>query len=278
MGPPRGPPGTPAEARAEPLLRIEATPSRYTCGRAGAFTLVELLVAIAVIAMLIAVLLPALRMSISTARQFRCQVSLRSVGFDFSVFADETLHGDRGDDEYLNGRFRLETFQESEYGISEFWRWGDTDAYSFPDNDKNDPMRCSEMRGEIVVRRGTPCRSGAVSPPENISFGFNGRLDRAPRAGSPRWNQVDLSSHAVDQPTVPLAWDVDGERARRQGVEPVFSAPALDAVSGPFVGGRYWFPGTRHNGGLNVLLLDQSVHATKRPLDERWDWSYLPPR
>jgi prepilin-type N-terminal cleavage/methylation domain-containing protein/prepilin-type processing-associated H-X9-DG protein len=255
-----------------------AARSRITTG-ARAFTLVELLVVIAVMAMLIAILLPALGMSIGAARQFRCQVSLRSVGFDFGIFADETLHGDRGDDEReLGSRFRLETFQESEYGISEFWRWGGENSHDLPDTAKNDPMRCASVGGEITVRRGTACRNGAISPPENVSFGFNGRLDRAPRGNSNRWTVVDLSSRILEESMVPLAWDVDGAMAKRNGVEPVFSAPALDATDGPFAGGRYWFPASRHNGGLNVLFMDQHVESTQTPLEERWDWSFLPTR
>ena len=255
---------------------------RTARGRGGAlraFTLIELLVVIAVIALLISILLPALGMSMGAAKRFRCQVSLRSIGFDFSIFADETLHGDRGDDDRdLGGRFTLETFQESQYGVSEFWRWGESNSHQLPDVANNDPMRCASVDGEITVRRGTACRNGAISPPESVSFGFNGRLDRAPYRGSARWTQVTLTGQIVEQNTVPLAWDVDGAIAKANGVEPVFSAPALDATNGPFASGRYWFPATRHNGGLNVLFMDQHVESTKRPLEEGWDWSYLPTR
>jgi prepilin-type N-terminal cleavage/methylation domain-containing protein/prepilin-type processing-associated H-X9-DG protein len=246
----------------------------------GAFTLVELLVVIAVLAMLIAILLPALGRSIGAARQFRCQVSLRSIGFDFSIFADDTLHGDRGNDQReLGDRFRLETFQESQYGADEFWRWGDeTNSHSLPDTDGNNPMRCSEVGGILTVRRGVPCRNGAIGPADAVSFGFNGRLDRAPFRGSNRWMPVTLTSQISEQSMVPLAWDVDGAKAKRNGVEPIFSAPALDARSGPFADGRYWFPAMRHNGSANVLFLDQHVESSPRPLQESWDWSYLPTR
>ena len=245
--------------------------------RAAAFTLIELLVVIAVIALLISILLPALSMSMGAARQFRCQVALRSIGFDFGIYADETLHGDRGDDANLGGRFRVESFQESQYGIDEFWRWND-DPHEFPDTENNNPMRCSEVGGLLNVRRGVSCRSGALSPPENVSFGFNGRLDRAPYRNSTRWMPVTLTSQVVEQNKVPLAWDVDGAQAKANGVEPVFSAPKLDATTGPFSSGRYWFPANRHNGSINVLFMDQHVASTKRPLEESWDWGYLPTR
>lgn len=245
----------------------------------AAFTLVELLVVVAVMALLVAILLPSLGMSIGAARKFRCQVSLRTIGFDFGLFADETLHGDRGDDAHLGDRFRLETFQEAEYGIDEFWRWGETNAHQLPDAARNDPMRCTEVRGEITLRRGVPCSGGAIAPSENVSFGFNGRLHRAPLMGSNRWQETSLTSGIVAESMVPLAWDVDGAEAKRRGLQPVFSAPQADATSGPFASGSYWFPAMRHNGGLNVLFVDQHVEFTSRPLEEQgWQWSFLPRR
>lgn len=254
-------------------------PQSTSRNSARAFSLVELLVVISVIAMVMGLLLPALSHSISAARQFRCQVSLRSVGFDFGVFADDTMHGDRGTDERLAPRFKLETFQESEYGIDEFWRWGDTDSTKLPDESNNDPMRCSEVDGFVTLRRGSPCRSGGVGPEENVSYTFNGRLDRAPARGSngTRWMQTTLTDGVVSEPMVPLAWDVDGATAAARRVSPVFSAPVADSTKGPFASGSLWFPAMRHNGSLNVLFTDQHVEASKDPLGEKsWKWSFLP--
>lgn len=244
----------------------------------SAFTLVEILAVIAVIAMLIAILMPALHMSMGAARKFRCQVALRSVGFDFGIFADDTLHGDRGNDQSLGDRFRLETFQESQYGVDEFWRWPGANVHELPDSDGNNPMRCAEVKGALTLRRQIQCRNGALSPPEAVSFGFNGRLDRAPFRRSDRWMFVTLTSSIVEQNSVPLAWDVDGAKAKHNGVSPIFSAPAIDAQSGPYADGRYWFPAMRHNGAMNTLFMDQHVESSTRPLEERWDWSYLPTR
>ena len=118
-----------------------------------AFTLVELLISISIVAVLLAILLPALGYAVRAARGFRCQISLRSVAFDFTVFADDQLHGDRGDDPAAVGprRFRLETFQESEYGIDEFWRYNGN-THQIPDTEKNDPMRCPAVRGQQIGR------------------------------------------------------------------------------------------------------------------------------
>lgn len=245
---------------------------------ARAFSLVELLVVIAVLATIAGLLLPALGRSMAMARQFRCQVSLRSVGFDFGVFADEALHGDRGADKSLGPRFRVETFQESEYGIDEFWRWGDVNAHTVPDADDNDPMRCAAVKGLVMLRRGTPCRQGAVTPSENISYTFNGRLDRAPRGSNEsRWMQATLTPDAASESMVPLAFDVDGAEAERRGVTPVFSAPGLGVDRGPFAGDALWFPSYRHAGSSNVLFTDQHVESSRALVDEKlWRWDFLP--
>lgn len=244
----------------------------------AAFSLIELLVVLAVLATILSLLLPALSRSMGMARQFKCQVSLRSIGFDFGVFADDTLHGDRGADERLSPRFKLETFQESQYGLDEFWRWGEmNNTYTFPDADQNDPMRCAEIDGFVTLRRGVPCRNNAITPTENVSYTFNGRLDRAPRGSSNRWMQVTLTPMSASEPMVPLAWDVDGRLAAKRGVSPVFSAPGLDATTGPFANDALWFPSFRHNGATNVLLTDQSVKSSTDPLGESsWRWDYLP--
>ena len=56
----------------------------------------ELMIVIAIIAVLLSVLLPALSRPIGAARGFRGMGSLRIIAFDFSVFPDDLLHGDLG--------------------------------------------------------------------------------------------------------------------------------------------------------------------------------------
>ena len=61
-----------------------------------AFTLLELLVVIALISVLVTLLAPALSSTLGSARGFRCQMSLRQIAFDFSLFADEQFKMERG--------------------------------------------------------------------------------------------------------------------------------------------------------------------------------------
>ncbi len=240
----------------------------------------ELLISIAIVAMLLALLIPALRHTIGAARGFRCQVSLRSIAFDFSVFADESLHGDRGHDPQEVGarRFRLETFQASQYGLNEFWHWNSPNAYTLPDAAKNDPMRCTEMKGPITLLNNTPC-SSAIEPPSNVSYGFNMRLHRGEvtlPGGQVRLGSIVLTSSILEHPRVPLVWDIDGAVAAGRGATPIFSAPSAGSTN-LYANDAYWFPGRRHNGAVNYALIDGSVSATsKHPSETNWDWSFQP--
>jgi prepilin-type N-terminal cleavage/methylation domain-containing protein/prepilin-type processing-associated H-X9-DG protein len=256
--------------------------------RDGAFTLIELLVSITIIAVLVSLLLPALARMIGGARQFRCQIALRSIAFDFSVFADEHLHGDRGLDEAPidegglglgDARFRLGTFQESQYRIDEFWDWDESLSHALPDRAGNDPMRCAEVRGRVVLKNNIPCGNGAVGPRENVSYGFNKRLEIGELelpGGVIVPRPLVLQSTIMEDANVPLAWDVDGAAANAKGVAPVFSAPSLESAI--FKNDKYWFPSRRHNGGLNVAFIGGHVLSSRTPLEEDgWRWSFSPP-
>lgn len=270
-----------------PLLPERADKREMSIHRRGAaggraFTLVEVLVTLGVIATLMAILLPAIGHAKRSARTFRCQVSLRSAAFDFQVFADEQLHGDRGGDEQLLGdKFRLETFQNSQYGLQEFWRWEAAKEHTLPDPAGFDPLRCAEVTGTVRLLKDTPCSGGGVTPPQNVSYTFNGRLNRAEVTkanGKVGAAPVLLTSDILNHPMAPLAWDVDGALAFEREVSPVFSAPAMNDKA-VYAGNVYWFPAFRHGGQANFALIDGSVKATARPLEESaWEWAYQPIR
>lgn len=242
-----------------------------------AFTLIEIMVVLAVIAILLGIMAPMLVGSIERAREFKCSMAQRTVAFDFQLFADNQLHGDRGDDEGRSS-FLIETFQESQYGVDEYWRWGDdSSAHQTPDTDGNDPMRCPSVRAPITLRSNVSCSNGAVGPPQSVSFGFNARLDRAEiidSRGRPRAVQARLRQTVLQNSNVPLLIDIDGQRAFDLGVTAIYTAPSLDSA-GPYAGDRVWFPSTRHNGRSNTAFIDGHVDSSLAPEKETgWDWSY----
>lgn len=246
-----------------------------------AFTLIELLVTVAVVGALLGLVAGTLRYALGSSRSFKCSMALRSVGFDFAVFADEALHARRGNDEVelQRGRFRLETFQESAYGIDEFWRWGNSPEATLPTAEGQNPMRCAEVRGDLTLRRDTPCSQGALDPAQNVSYTFNSRLHRAEVVVNrrPRAMPVQLTSEVLSQGSVPLAWDVDGGAAMSRGVSPVFSAPSAGSQA-VYAGNSLWFPAMRHAGRLNVVFIDAHVESSKAPLTDStsWRWGWQP--
>ena len=251
-------------------------------GRRG-FTLLELLVAMSIVAILISLLLPGVASVREKSRAFKCQMNLRSVGFDFHMFADPALHGDRGEDEALpNDRFRLETFQESQYRIDEFWGWpGDRFTGS---NAALGAMACTEVRGNVAIRAETPCRSGAVQPPESVSYAFNLRFDRPEISIKGQWvpspSAALLSDRILqaDHPlyNIPLLWDIDGAVAAQRDITPHYSA-APHGSDRPYSDGWTWFPALRHQGQMQIAALDGSVRGSVDPLADRsWQWGFQP--
>jgi prepilin-type processing-associated H-X9-DG protein len=121
-----------------------------------------------------------------------------------------------------------------------------------------------------------PCTGGAISPPQNVSFGFNIRLRVAERAGAAV--RVSLTEEVLSAGVVPLVWDIDGERAVANDRIPHFSGPSLDSPEA-FAGDQYWFPGLRHNGAANFAFIDGHVESSAQPLRQAtWDWGYTPQR
>lgn len=246
------------------------------------FTLIELLVVLALVAVLIALLLPAVAGTMASGRAFKCQINQRSVGFAFSIFSDDTMQPDRGhDDIEMPGLFRLETFQESQYGIDEFWCWDNPLRAVRSAKDPGDPMRCPDVTEDLVLRRNAPCSGGGVGPSAAVSFGFNIRYHLSPPRIGSVWSapgRMALSSTSIMHPSqTPLFWDVDGEAARMNGVSPVFSGPAMGSPL--LAGDRYWFPGLRHGGAGNFGFADGHVVSSRRPLEEgSWLWDTWPKR
>lgn len=249
--------------------------------RRPAFTLIELLVVLGIIALLIAILFPALGAGRAAAHDLRCRANMRTVLIDFIDFADETGAGRRGDSDFFGPtRFRLEDFQERVYGIDEFWTGADVER--MPLSPSAQPLMCPAGSNTLERRSGMPCSSGAVGPQRNVTTGFNRRLHKRTRYdndGNPFSANAKLTHRILMNPDVPLLFDVDGDEAVAREALPYYAAPPIDRKTGDdiYSGGEFWFPSMRHRGRINIGFVGGHVLSSSAPLSEPWaDWSYQP--
>ncbi len=262
-----------------------AHPNRLKPDRAGArssragFTLLEILMVVAVIILLVGLLLPALSSARESARSLVCSSNLRTVTAEFGMFADGSAPNGRGESEALGGRrFRINDFQESLYGLDEFWDLGSRETGKVAGD--AGVMLCPTGAATLTKRQGYPCGGAAMAPIEGVSVALNMRLYRAvtefkgkpvlaPAAAT--FVRTDVLQH----PYVPLVLDVDGAEAVRRTLEPFYTAPGIAAgADDPYADSRYWLGANRHRRKINVGFVGGQVLSSTDPAKERWDWEY----
>lgn len=249
--------------------------------RKHAFTLIELLVVLSVIALLIAILMPALGAGRHAARDLKCKANLRNVINQFIVFADAGNNVSRGESDYDGtGRFSIEDFQESVYQVDEFWNGSDLERQ--PLGESGLAMVCPSGSGAALMRTsGIPCSDGAVGPAASVSVGFNMRLHRrsVEIGGSPYLRTARLSPQILTLSDVPVVFDVSGKDAEVNGHTPYYAAPPVtdDKPIDSYETGNHWFPSLRHRGKMNVGFVGGYVLSSSNPTSEPWTrWNYQP--
>lgn len=243
-----------------------------------AFTLIEMLVTISIIAVLLAILLPAISSARQAAKTIVCSSNMKTIVMEFGFFADGTSEGGQGDSEALGGtRFRINDFQDSLYHLDEFWDRGEDTVGSL--NNSKELALCPAGAPSLTKRRGLPCGREAVGPVEDVSLAVNMRLYRAvfdfkgkQLLASP--SATHVSAKILDHPYVPLIMDADGRAAASKGVDPFYMAPPLKDTDDPYSDGRYWSPSDRHAGKTVVGFIGGHVLRSEKPEEERWEWSY----
>jgi prepilin-type N-terminal cleavage/methylation domain-containing protein/prepilin-type processing-associated H-X9-DG protein len=276
------------------MARIDRTirtrPRTGPARAAGGFSLVELMVVMAIIAMLLAILVPALSSVRQAAKGLLCQTNLHANSREFQLFADSYAHDYRGASDgnshfdaldYLRFLYRVDAFDErpnvpNESGVSSVYA-------------ANSPVVCpSGPPGLARARPGVPSASSmGLDDLRKVSYALNRRLKYAPvcfGVGGPLQWQVRLSDRVLDHPRVPLMFDVDASAFLRSPVANASQGPLLGAPEGTpsscsiYAEDAFWFPSRRHRGKLIVSFVDGHVVATDDPLtDASWDWDYHPP-
>ncbi len=242
--------------------------------RDRAFSLLEMLVVIAVIAILLAILLPAMQACRGAGRNLKCIVQVRKVGHDFRAFADEFAGVWRGESEQLGpGRFMLDDFQDSMYEVDEFWEGPPT--IQRPYDSARQVMMCPAGPRELNITTSISVWGEFVFPQANISIALNARLWRTDEG----IGETVVTSQVLDHPNVPIAMDVDGAAAVAAVVvvRAYRIAPELPGVPGRYAVYDYWHPSFRHGGKLNVAFVGGHVDSSRRPLEmPSWEWGYTP--
>ncbi len=272
--------------------------------RRSGYTLVELLVVTAIIALLVSLLMTGLRGVMWQANSLVCMSNLRQIAFEFQLVAENPDSLERWDPNCAaRSGFGLTTFIDKVYAAGKYFRPAvPGESESVKDFYRGQEIfLCPAGPSRVRVtggRRVLAPNDTAIMYPEDLSYGFNARLRkifrRTQEDGPWVERYVKLSLNMYDWPNAPrtaLVFDVDARAALKAGSSPHLIAPPNEPIvfedpgdsslgyqpgsdSSGLIHGRKWFPSRRHQGKTNVALLDGSVRSVKDLLaeSERINW------
>jgi len=258
--------------------------------RIRAFTLVELLVVIGIIALLIAILLPALNKARKQANQVACASNLRQMGIALVMYTNETGYypGARNNAygfPYAVWPTRLRRYMANGASVQKvFYCPAEDDRYIWRENTIDPPTAQSSdwgfgyNVGETLLYEGIYSGSGPFFNQQRyFSYGYNdwGAEDWHNNTNSTIVYAVTASGQHIARGfggDVNDTFDIGGTELKASRVR---HAAEVYVISDINAGGAYDFnidpnnpneaPGTIHNNGSNVLYADGHVewHAQK---------------
>ncbi len=243
-----------------------------------AFTLVELLVVISIIALLLAILMPSLGKARKQAQAVVCKANLKQWGVCYSMYLQD-----------YNQRFDPGVIIEDGVGKNAFWMdtlkpyYTDVDELrSCPVAKKTDPQSTTGFGDADSAWGSTPEETGN---PDAMwgSYGVNGHINDLPDGFAELWggDSRDLwrTSMVNNTSEIPLLADAAWFHSMPQyknnpSAEPPL-VPSAISVSDQQQMQRFCIP--RHSYGVNVLLMDTSVRSVglKELWDLRWHRSWM---